>query len=193
MKSSCEILDEGPNALSSIAQNVSYASSGHRSDAISFNYSTSSFSISLWLQPDSLIGTLVFVENGTAGFQWCIPFLGFAANDSLVAQVWTGSARAVFVPILSTSSGWHHVVQTWSSTNRLRLFVNNTLVAVNTVAGSYSASSLSNNVKLGNRPINGCSQGSIPPPYPYRGDLDDFRIYSRELTSDDICALYNYR
>ena len=106
--------------------------------------------------------------------------------------MWSGGVRTVFGPDLSTSSGWHRVVQTWSSTNRLRLFVNNTLVAVNTVPGSYSASSLPNNVKLGNRPINGCSQGSITPPYPYRGDMDDFRIYSRELTPDDICALYNY-
>lgn len=225
VKSSCEIFDdatlatyysfdtnptindEGPNSLSSNAQNVSYTLSGHRSGAISFNYNASffqifgltglgivnkPFSISLWLRPDSLVGTLVFVENGTVGFHWCIPFLGFAANSSVVAQVWTGVAQDVFGPVLSTSSVWYHIVQTWSSSNGLRLYIDNTLVAVNSLATSYAASALPNNVRVGNRPANSCGQGSVPPPFPYHGDIDDFRIYSRELTVDDVCALYNY-
>ena len=201
------IIDSGPNSLSSLSYNVSYTASSHLSDAISFNGNTSyiqisylmglgitnkAFSISLWIRPYSLVGTLVFVENGTASSLWCIPFLGFAANGSLVAQIWVGGIRVVFGPLLSTSSVWHHIVQTWSSTNRLRLFVNNTLVAVNTLATPYTASGQPNNIRIGNRPINSCAQGSVPYPSSYHGDIDDFRIYSRELTVNDVSALYNY-
>ena len=224
-KSSCEILDdatlatyysfdinptvddEGPNSLSSVAQNVSYTSSGHLSKAISFSHNTSYFqilgltglgmknkslSISLWIRPHLLVGTLVFVENGIPPVTWCMPFIGFAANGSLVAQIWRGAVRAVFGPALSTSSVWHHIVQTWSSTNGLRLYVDNNLVGRDSLATSYSASGVSNNLKIASRPMGSCASGEIAPPFQYSGDVDDFRVYSRELSSDDICALYHY-
>ena len=54
-----------------------------------------SFSISLWIRPVTLSGTLVFVESGTTDVHWCC-------------------TRSVFGPILSLSSIWHHIVQTWS-------------------------------------------------------------------------------
>ena len=202
------VVDAGPNSLSSISQNVSYVSSGHRSNAISFNHNTSSFqildltglgmvnksfSISLWIRPRSLVGTLIFLENSIPPLVWCISVLGFAANGSLVAQVWTGgTVRAVFSPALSTSSVWHHIVQTWSPANGLQLYVNNYLIAADTLARPYVGSTMSNNLKLANRPGNACAQGAIAPPFEYNGDIDDFRVYSRELTLDDICALYHY-
>ena len=201
------VIDDGPNSLSSISQNVSYVSSGHLSDAISFNHNISyfqisgltglgtinkPFSISLWIRPIALSGTLVFVENSTVGVHWCIPFLGFASNGSLVAQMWNGGVRSVFGPVLSTSSVWHHIVQTWSVTNGLRLYVNNTLVKSDPLAINYAASSVQNNVRLANRPNKVCASGGITSPYPYRGDMDDFRIYSRELTIGDVNALYHY-
>ncbi len=55
---------------------------------------------------------------------------------------------------------------------------------------SYIASSGSNYVKLANRPTNTCAYGAIGAPASFYGDMDDFRIYSRELTADDVCALY---
>lgn len=121
-----------------------------------------------------------------------MPILGFATNGSLVAQVWTGVARTAFGPILSISSIWHHVVQTWSSTNGLRLYVNNSLVKTDSSVMNYTASTMQNNVRLANRPNRPCALGGITSAVAYRGDIDDFRIYSRELNLDDICALYHY-
>ena len=200
------MIDNGPNSLPSLSQNVSYTTSGHRSNAISFNYNISffqvtgltglgktnePFSFSLWIRPNSLVGTLIHVEN-IAPVVWCLSMLGFTANGSLVAQIWTGAPRAVFGPVLSPISTWHHIVQTWSSTNGLRLYVDNALVGSDPLATSYVASTLSNLVKLANRPTTTCAQGAIAAPFAYNGDIDDFRIYSRELTLDDICALYHY-
>lgn len=197
--------DSGPNTLSSTFQSVSFISSGHLADALSFTNATSSlqishltglgtvdksFSISLWIRPVTLSGTLVFVSQTSIGSIWCFSFIGFAANGSIVGQMWTSVARAVYGPALNTSSTWHHIVQTWSSINGLRLYVNNALVASDSVAISYQASSAPNYVTVANRPNNACAFGAVALPTYYTGSIDDFRIYSRELTAHDVCALY---
>jgi hypothetical protein len=199
------VTDAGPNNLLSTSQNVNFTSSGQIAGAISFNVNTSyfqiydltglgvsnqPFSISLWIRPYALAGTVVFVGN--VANTWCVRFIGFASNCSVVAQMCTGTARSIFGPTLSTLSIWYHVVQTWSSTNGLRLYVDYVLVAADTTVVSYSASSMSDNVKLANRPNNGCTGGAIGPQLAFYGDIDDFRIYSRELTPNDVCALYFY-
>jgi hypothetical protein len=200
------VTDAGPNNLLSTSQNVNFISSGQSSGAISFNGNTSYFqiydltelgtsnkffSISLWIRPYALAGTIVFVTEGPTGTNWCIPFLGFASNGSLVAQTWIGNLRSIFGPVLSTSV-WHHVVQTWSSTNGLQLYVDNVLVAANTTLVTYSASATSDTIKLANRPNNGCQEGPVGPQLAFYGDIDEFRVYSRELAADDVCALYLY-
>jgi len=199
------LTDSGPNSLPSTQQNVSFVSSGHASNAISFNNSAAylqiddltslgvanqSFSISLWIRPYSLSGTLVFVSQTATGSIWCVSFIGFATNGSIVAQVWTGTVQAVFGAALSTSSVWYQIVQTWSSTNGLRLYIDNVLVASDALAVSYSASGASDYVTLANRPNNACALGAINSQTAFYGDIDDFRVYSRELTADDVCALY---
>ncbi|CAF0973494.1 unnamed protein product [Rotaria sordida] len=181
-KSACEILDDatlatyydfdnspilndsGPNSLPSTSQFVSFTSSGYSSKAISFNNSTS------YLQISGLTG------------------LGFATNGSIVAQIWNGAARTVFGPALSISSVWYHIVETWSSINGLRLYIDSVLIASNPSLVTYTASSASNYVRLANRPNSSCAFGEIGSTTAFYGDIDDFRIYSRELAIDDICA-----
>jgi hypothetical protein len=93
-------------------------------------------------------------------------------------------------PTLSTCSVWYQIVQTWSSTNGLRLYIDNVLVASNPSVTTYAASGVSDYVTVGNRPSSGCTTGVIGSQTAFYGDIDDFRIYSRELTADDVCALY---
>ncbi|CAF1051646.1 unnamed protein product [Rotaria sordida] len=195
--------DSGPNSLSSTSQFVSFTSSGYSSKAISFNNSTSylqisgltglgttnkSFSISLWIRPHSLSGTIVYVSSTAVGAGWCLSFIGFATNGSIVAQIWNGPARTVFGPALSISSVWYHIVETWSSINGLRLYIDRVLIASDPSLVTYTASSASNYVRLANRPNNSCAFGEVGLTTAFYGDIDDFRIYSRELAIDDICA-----
>lgn len=197
--------DSGPNSLNSTYQSIASTTSGHLASALSFANATSflqisdltglgtingSFSISLWIRPTNLSGTLVFVSQTSLGTIWCFSFLGFAANGSIVAQIWTGTARAIFGPAFTTSSTWYHIVQTWSFTKGLRLYVDGILVASDPLAKPYQASSASNYVTIANRPNNPCAFGAIDSQTYYMGDIDDFHIYSRELTADDVCALY---
>ncbi len=128
--------DAGPNNLLSTSQNVNFISSGQISGAVSFDSSTSyfqiydltglgvsnqSFSISLWIRPYALAGTVVFVENTTFGYFWCMSFIGFANNGSLVAQMWAGTTHSIFGPTLLTLSIWHLMILEFIVENSLQM------------------------------------------------------------------------
>jgi hypothetical protein len=101
--------DSGPNSLQATTQSTSSLSSGRFSQAITFNGSNSSyfqmsgftalgisnkaFSISLWIRPVSLLGIVLHVSTNVSGTGWCIPFLSFTINGSIIAQIYNGSAQ----------------------------------------------------------------------------------------------------
>lgn len=205
------LLDYGPNAVTTTASSYSLLSSGHSLQAMSFTGTTSSyfqasgftgfsinnqaFSFSLWVRPQSRSGSLVHLSTSSNGVgTWCTSLLGFASNGSLVAQTHNGAMLSVqTATLLPLSSSWTHVVQTWSSTNGLRLYVNNTLVASRSSATSFLATGIvPNYVTLANALTapGTCLAGAINMG-PFQGAIDDFSIYFRELTSADVCALYN--
>ncbi len=206
------LADSGPNSLTATTQSTSSVSSGRYSQAIHFNGSTSSyyqisditamgisnqaFSISLWIRPTSLLGIVLHVSALSSGVNaYCLRFLGFTTNGVFVAQIFNGSGYpSVLDPANSIAiSVWSHIVQTWSSTNGLRLYINNVLVASRLNSATiFSSSSAPLYLTLANG-LSGaiiCDSGPIDHS-PYNGDMDDFRVYSRELSADDVCTLYN--
>ncbi|CAF2620043.1 unnamed protein product [Rotaria sp. Silwood2] len=137
--------------------------------------------------PQSLSGTLVHVSNASDGTGWCTPFMGLTANLSLVAQVFNGTIQSLLGPSISLNT-WYHVVQTWSPTNGLRLYVNRQMRNL-PLATTFTASNESiTYVTLGNGLPSSeiCPQGILNSTIPFTGAIDDFRVYSRELTSVDI-------
>ena len=207
------ILDDyGPNGVSTSGSSFSLLSSGHSNQAISFTGASSSYfqasgfaafginnrsySFSLWVQPQSLSGSLVHIStlpNGTG--PWCLSVLGFASNGALVAQVYSGSVGSIIASsLLTLSPSWSHVVQTWSSVNGLRLYVNNVLVAsqstLTTFVGtgaSFNYVTLANGLSASGR----CWAGAVGVLGPFQGAVDDFRVFSRELSAADVCTLYS--
>jgi hypothetical protein len=138
------------------------------------------------------LGIVVHASSFASGNGWCLPFLGFSLNGSLIAQIYNGSIPLwIGDPTMSVSkSVWSHVVQTWSSKNGLRLYINSVLVASHlypTYVGSY----VPDFVTLGNgiNTTSMCETAQITYS-PYKGDIDDFRVYSRELSAADVCTLY---
>lgn len=208
---SSPLLDTGPNHVSSSASGYTFVT-GRTLQAISFTGSSSSFfqasgflalginnepfSISLWVKPQLLMGTLVHVSTDTSGTGFCSPFIGFALNGSLIAQVRTNTTYVAVSYSNLPMSTFSHIVQTWSSMNGLRLYLNNILVH-SAVATTYSASSAwVNHVTLGGC-LSGClncstATGNQIAAGPFTGAVDDFRLYSRELTTSDVCALYQH-
>lgn len=161
----------------------------------SLGFNNQPFSISLWIQPQLLSGTLVHLSSSPNGVGTnCFPLLGFSSTGAIIAQVLTATATLATAtgPILPiSSSAWVPIAQTWSATNGLRLYVNGTLtssIAASTFLGSGTTP---NYLTLGGC-LSGCmacSNGQIGVPGPYTGALDDVRVYLRELSSIDVCTL----
>lgn len=189
---------------------TSIVTSGHSGEAISFNgasylqissftalgWSTKSFSIMFWTRPRSINRTIVHVSSLASGQGWCLGLIGISANGSVGGQIYnTGSfSIPIFGPLISTSPTWSHIVETWSLTNGLRLYVNGALVSSVPSATVYTASNVQDFITLGNSlsGINHCYGGAIGvrAPGPFDGDVDDFRVYSRELTAANIYTIY---
>ena len=91
---------------------------------------------------------------------------------------------------------FHHglpIAQTWSSTNGLKLYVNNTLVSSVSALTFLGSGTTPNYLTLGNclNGCSGCSNGSVSVVGPFSGAVDDWRIYNREITSNEVCVLYS--
>jgi hypothetical protein len=207
---SSPLIDSGPNTVTAAVSNYLIIS-GYKNQAISFSgastsyfqgygltsfgISNQSFSIAFWIRPQTLSGTLVHLSTSSSGTgSTCFPLLGFASNGTIVAQVLISNTTIASVvgPILSVSSSWTAIVETWSSTNGLKLYVINTLVSSITASTFLASGTTPNYLTFGNclSGCGGCLGGSIGTPGPFTGAIDDLRIYNRELTSNDVCTLF---
>ena len=202
--------DSGPNSLSSSqSSTTTIVSPGRAGQAISFDgtsffqassftalgLATQPFSILLWVRPRSTNCTLVHVSGNTNGGAWCIPFVGITSNGLIAAQGYTGNSTLPCVMSTSTpsSTDWTHIAQTWSATNGLFLYINGVLIGTVSSATTFVASTVSNYVTLGNSLSGSCYGGclGIHVPGALNGDIDDFRVYSRELTVSEVNTIYS--
>ncbi|CAF4362214.1 unnamed protein product, partial [Rotaria socialis] len=111
----------------------------------------------------------------------------------------TTIVNSLLGPILPTNT-WTHVGMVISPMNGMRLYVNGQLSAFTSGAGGINIIAytnpayitLANESPLGPSGSTGCKNGSIPiVPGSFTGALDEFRLYNRELTSQEICVLAN--
>ncbi|CAF4109352.1 unnamed protein product [Adineta steineri] len=195
--------DSGPYRINGIANNVVLAP-GRVGQGLSFNSSSSyyqlygfpvlatsnhPYSISLWIRRTSTGGGgLVHVSTQSGGGGWCVDFMGFSSSGQIIGSSYSTAVKDVIGPILSINV-WTHVATTFSTTNGVRLYVNGSLIG-STGAMAYSASGATNTVTLGNSLTTGCGTNSIVPGTFY-GYLDEFRLYSRELSAADVTTLAN--
>ena len=206
--SSSPYADSGPNSVST-NQSITSLVMGHKNQAISFTGSSTSyfqtwgftslgvsnqpFSISFWIKPQTLSGTLIHLSSTSTGTgPTCFPLLGFAANGAIIAQVLTSAGTIISAtgPVLPTSSSWIPIIQTWSTTNGLKLYVNGTLVSTVAASTFLGSETTPNYLTLGNC-LSGCgvcSSGMIGSPGPYAGGVDEWHIFNRELTFSDVCT-----
>ena len=199
---SLPLADSGPNEVTSNAIDYTIVS-GHLTQCISLTglgnsslqasgfaalgITNQTFSISIWILPQTLSGILIQISTTS----FCLPLLAFSSNGSLIAQIAisSGAYLSILVPVLLSTTTWSHIVMTWSSTNGLCLYINNILVGSITAATLFTSGSLVNLITLGN---GYCSAGIITTPYPYSGNIDSVNIFSRELTANDVCSLFRF-
>lgn len=121
-------------------------------------------------------GWLFFVSN--AGGVNGVQTLAFVRNRSTTDTNYRGSDNAV---VLNT---WQHVAVTYTSTGS-KLYVNGVLLStVTAVAGSGTVSDATAELIIGN---NYTSTRS------FDGQIEDLRIYERELSVSEIKAIYTSR
>ncbi|CAF4015699.1 unnamed protein product, partial [Adineta steineri] len=198
----CDITyDSGPNKLQGKAVDVTPAL-GKVNQGLEFSKSSSyyqipgyvllgvasySFSMSLWVQrtkPGG--GTLVeYVDQaGTEG--WCTTPLGFSSSGNIVANAYIPD-NYVTGPVVPVDT-WTHIAITYSQTHGLTLYVNGVSVG-NTGAQTNNVPGTAVTLILGNALNSGyCGPQSISRG-PFSGYLDEFRVYSRELSAVEVSVL----
>jgi hypothetical protein len=147
-----------------------------------------SYSIAMWVQPSYQSGTLFHLSSTATGSGgWCLPMIGFSSNGSIVVQTWNGSTVSIMGPILPINT-WTHIVQTYSSTNGLRLYINGGLYGSAPV-NTFSSSSLTMCVLLASSGLGTNCQTGLISMGSYSGAIDEFYVYNRELNALEVCPL----
>ena len=208
------LLDRSVNMIHGIGNRLTSVPSGRVNQAIAFEYNTSyfqaqsfppirytdvPFSLALWIKPSAVLGggSLVHIsnfQNGTGVI--CFDLLGFTTSGVLMAQLMiSGSNLANLTGRILPLNTWSHVAVIYSLKNGFRLYINgqlSTWIMVSTII-----SNVNNYITLGNTSPglslanSVCSLSSLIIPGPYRGAIDEFRFYNRELNMDELCVLAN--
>lgn len=116
---------------------------------------------------------------------------GLTSDGRINVNLLSSSSSVISInsPFALTSNTWTHIVQTYSSTNVLKLYIDGQLVANTTAPNGHSVGPY---IFLGSTPStnNTCQFGTIATGQFY-GSIDEFRVFGKELISADICSLAN--
>jgi len=199
--------DSGPNQIHGTTYGLSTGDGGRLGQSYLFNSALSYFqasgfvllgqpyrpySFSLWLRPIiTTNGTIIHVSSQTDGRGWCLSFLGFNTAGQIVTMSWngTGGAPTVVGPTL-TAGQWTHIGITYTQAGRLVLYVNGASVG-QTGVYTYLANNNPVSITLGNH-LNGstCANNGIQRAQ-YYGHIDEFQVFSREITAAEFLAFAN--
>ncbi len=202
------LLDSGPNWINGTGINTAFAP-GRVNEAIVFNMTRSylqinnlvlfgtpywPYSFAFWIYPYSAKnGTVIHMWKPSAPTNFCMPIIGFSESGSIVAQTWNSTQiLSICGPIIAPNT-WTHIAHTYSPTGGIRLFVNGTLMASNSVKSTNPAASAPLTVALGycvNTTLCSCASGSVVPGQ-FHGMMDEFQFYSRQLNTSEVLALAN--
>ena len=150
------------------------------------------YSLAIWIKPITTAGgTIIHVSSATSGLGWCMPMLGFTNTGYVGVQSWNGSSVSITGP-LAVVNVWTHLAVTYSASNGMRLWVNGAQYGAATSGFSYLTAAVPVTATLGSSTGGtGSCASSVITMGQYRGYLDEFRLYSRELSSTDVSQLAN--
>ena len=115
--------------------------------------------------------------------------MGISSSGNIVVQVYRSSSPYVIIGPVIQLNTWTYIVQTYSPTNGECLYVNDILYTSMPNATVYTSSGQQDIFTFGNL-LSGtiCYNPGILT-NPFQGMIDELRIYSRELSSIDVCLL----
>lgn len=153
----------------------------------SLNQHFSSLTISTWIRPSAIInnelGTIVakwgFHENRDQFGIWINPTYKIVAAFSAPGTMEEG----VFSSSSLEPDKWFHIVATWSRSGEIKIFVNGKLDKIGRQAGRGINTRSDLSLKIGRQVVRKNR--------PYKGYIDEMRLYARALSDDEVNALYN--
>ncbi len=112
--------------------------------------------------------------------------LGLSSTHQTIGLNWSSSYAVQMVGPIIALATCTHIVISYSSTNGVSLWVNETLIS-STGPFQYSPPSTYNTIIIGNSLAGqvGCAAGSILKGQFY-GMIDELRVYARELNATDV-------
>ncbi len=152
---------------------------------------TTGATFSFWVRVASAVGTFGNGTTGSGGSQCFFAKEGdaggglwnnvFLSNSNMALRLGNNSMATLLGEYASyTTNQWIHYTVVMSASGH-QIYVNGVLNAENTVPANFAA--------MANRPL---VLGRFSTNwYPLNGALDDFRVYNRVLTLDEITALAN--
>ncbi|CAF3513171.1 unnamed protein product [Rotaria socialis] len=200
--------DSGPNQIQGVTFGLSSGDGGRVGQSYLFNTSSSyfqvtglvligqsynPFSFAMWLRPIISVtngGTILHISQYPDGTGWCVQFIGLNSLGQILVSGYSATGIVqVTGPVLIVDQ-WIHIVETFSQVNGICLYINGVLYGQSS-AFAYPSSGVPMSATLG-QPLNGfyCAHGGIQPGF-YQGSIDEFRIYSRELSQADVITLAN--
>ncbi len=135
---------------------------------------SATISMSAWIKPiqQSSVTYMSIIEKN-------LSYNMYIRQDGIVLFYLTGVNNWV------TTSGavnlfdgnWHHIVTTYNGTTQ-SLYIDNVLISSTNVSGSITTNS--NAIRIGD-------SGGVP----FKGKMDDVRVYNRSLNTNEISQLYS--
>ena len=142
------------------------------------------FSFSFWVNPDNQApGSTRYIFGSTQGGSRDL-FFRQNAGGEVGFQVRTASGtKSITTPSTVPQDTWTHFVGTWKTNGDIILYMNGAQVGTDTVPNEVN--DYSNDFYLGAL----SNSGGIASPF--NGQIDEFGLWHRELTSAEVLALYN--
>ena len=150
--------------------------------------SNRSYSFSIWIQPKvQQEAVIIHASSLSDGTGWNLPPLQITDTYQLRSYSWNGTAIWVTGPVIPPNT-WTHAAVTYSLSSGLKLYVNGTLSNAS-APFLYSPTGVPLYLFLGSS-VSSPGWGTVTNNSgQYSGALDEFRVYSRELTAADVAGL----
>jgi hypothetical protein len=154
----------------------------------SSSISDSSTSIAFWINP-SLTNNRTIVHvlfNNPTNLSFCWNMISFDNQGCLISQTYVNRTAVSITGTTIQTNVWTHITQTYSLTNGFKLFINGTFINGTgpiIFTNTHQPQTVTIGTCLQNCQI--CDNNFVINPT-YVGLIDEFRIYSTELTSSEI-------
>ena len=133
----------------------------------------------LWVKPDDTTSRTVVADRDSTTNGW-----QFGVNRTTVGNLsLIHDASVVQVASGVTAGEWNHVCYSWDSVTTLTSFYNNGTLRGSSNLAAEGETRTGTPFRIGHSAATGFST-------PFKGAIDDVRVYSRVLTGTEITALY---